>query len=149
MKTDRQSVILSIIQDRPIQTQQQLLEALAERGISCTQGTLSRDIKQLHLVKFPMEDGKQRYTADTGAVSSEQLKKLTQISRQGVVSFKLAENLIIVKTLPGFASGVGSYLDKLNLEHVLVTLARHDTVLIAMTDSRTAQALYRDLRAAF
>ena len=96
-----------------------------------------------------MEDGKQRYTADTGAVSSEQLKKLTQISRQGVVSFKLAENLIIVKTLPGFASGVGSYLDKLNLEHVLGTLAGNDTVLIAMTDSRTAQALYRDLRAAF
>lgn len=54
-----------------------------------------------------------------------------------------------MKTLPGYASGVGSYLDKLKLEHVLGTLAGNDTVLVAMTDSRAAQALYRDIRAVF
>lgn len=149
MKTDRQSVILSIIDTQPIQTQQQLQQALLEHGISCTQGTLSRDIKQLHLVKYPTADGKQRYTADTASAGTEQLKKLAQVSRQGAVSFKVVENLLVVKTLPGYASGVGSYLDKLKLAHVLGTLAGNDTVLVAMTDSRAAQALYRDIRAVF
>lgn len=149
MKTDRQSAILSIIGDRPIQTQQQLQQALLEQGITCTQGTLSRDIKQLHLVKYPTADGRQRYAAASASATAEQLKKLAQVSRQGALSFRVAENLLVVKTLPGYASGVGSYLDQLKLEHVLGTLAGNDTVLVAMTDGRAAQELYREIRAVF
>ncbi len=149
MKADRQSVILDIIESQPVETQQQLQQALLERGIFCAQGTLSRDIKQLHLVKYPGPDGKLRYTADAATVQADQMEKLTQFSRQGVVSFQTVENMIVVKTLPGFASGVGSYLDKLALPHVLGTLAGNDTVLVVMTDSRAAQALYRQLRTAF
>lgn len=149
MKTDRQRVILDIIQTQSIETQQQLQQALLKRGISCAQGTLSRDIKQLHLVKYPGENGKLRYTADTAAARQGQMKKLTQVSRQGVVSFQVIENMIVVKTLPGFASGVGSYLDKLELAHVLGTLAGNDTVMVVLTDNRAAQALYQDIRAVF
>lgn len=149
MKNDRQRAIVDIIETQPIQTQQQLRRALAERGFSCTQGTLSRDIKQMHLVKYPAEDGKLRYAVDAADVHSEQMEKLTKFSRQGIVSCKAAENLIVVKTLPGFAPGVGSYLDKLELPGVLGTLAGNDTVLVAMTDSKAAQTLCREIRAVF
>ena len=103
----------------------------------------------MHLVKYPAGNGRLRYAADAAGAHGEQMEKLTRFSRQGVVSCKAAENLLVVKTLPGFAPGVGSYLDKLELPNVLGTLAGNDTVLVAMTDSRAAQALYRDIRAVF
>ena len=148
-KNDRQRAILEIIGAQPVQTQQQLRRALAARGFACTQGTLSRDIKQLHLVKYPAGNGRLRYAADAAGAHGEQMEKLIRFSRQGVVSCKAAENLLVVKTLPGFAPGVGSYLDKLELPNVLGTLAGNDTVLVAMTDSKAAQALYRELHAVF
>lgn len=142
MKADRHSAILSIIAARPIATQQQLQQALLQRGICCTQGTLSRDIKELHLVKYPAGDGTLRYAAESSSAQQGRLQALNAFFRQGITGFQLVENMIVVKTLPGYASGVASYFDHLSLPDVLGTLAGNDTVLMVVADEKCARSLY-------
>lgn len=144
MKNHRQSVILELIAREPLKTQRQLQEALAQRGIFCTQSTLSRDIRELQLVKLRREDGDVQLAAPQG--EGDCLEKLTRISRQGVLSAQVSENLIVLKTLPGLAAGVGSCLDRLRLKALVGTLAGNDTVLLTMKDRQSAWNLYQEIQ---
>ncbi len=104
MKPGRQSIILEIISQQDIETQNQLLKALADRGVKSTQATLSRDIKDMRLVKELGPNGTYRYTAAISrqeADDSEQ--RLKKIFKESVVSYDVAQNLFIIKTLPGLA----------------------------------------------
>ncbi|MCQ2476185.1 MAG: arginine repressor [Clostridia bacterium] len=139
MKTSRQSVILQIIAETDIETQAQLIEALAERGVSSTQATLSRDIKDLQLVKELGENGKYHYVVSGKSKNSDHEVRLKKIFRESVTSICVAQNLIIIKTLPGLASAACSTLDTMHIENLAGTLAGDDTAFIAMKDNESAE----------
>ena len=108
MKPGRQSIILEIISKQSIGTQNQLLEALAERGIKSTQATLSRDMKDMRLIKETGPDGVVRYVKPPEADDRSNSSRLHKILKESVLSFDLAQNILVMKTLSGLASGACS-----------------------------------------
>ena len=135
MKTDRQSVILSIIDAQPIQTQQQLQQALLEHGISCTQGTLSRDIKQLHLVKEPTGQGRYRYAVSVQKNKLNFADKLRTIFRESVIHVEAAQNIVVLRTIEGMAQGAAFALDNMEDTDIVGTLAGDDTIFMVFHDN--------------
>ena len=97
MKNDRQTILLEIIEQQAVETQEQLLRLLAERGVKCTQATVSRDIKQLHLVKEPTGHGRYRYAVSVQKTKLNFAEKLRTIFRECVLSVEAAQNLVVLK----------------------------------------------------
>ena len=127
MKLDRQSVIMDIINERDIETQNQLMEALAERGLKSTQATLSRDIREMRLVKELGPRGNYRYVAAAKQDNSDLDVRLKKIFRESVVSYDVAQNILVIKTLPGLASAACSALDGMSIDGLVGTIAGDDT----------------------
>lgn len=138
MKNERQGKILSIIAREDIDTQELLMERLQREGISCTQATISRDIKQLHLIKEPVGRGRYRYAVSVRQSGLNVADKLRTIFRESVLSIDCAQNIVVVKTLLGLANGAAAALDSMELPYLVGTLAGEDTVLLVMRDSRSA-----------
>ena len=111
MKRARQNIILEIIAAKDIETQNQLMQALSELGVKSTQATLSRDIKELRLVKELSPSGRYRYAQPAQDEAASHNEKLRKIFKEGVVSCDTAMNLIVLKTLPGLASAASSAMD--------------------------------------
>ena len=148
MKHGRQSVILDIISQKDIETQAQLMEALAERGIKSTQATLSRDIKDMRLVKELGPHGGYRYVAPSTQEKDDLSPRLKTIFRESLVSYDVAQNIIVIKTLPGLASACCSAIDNMAVEGV-VTLAGDDTAFIAMRDNEVAHRFFHEIELLF
>ena len=146
MKPGRQSIILEIISKQSIGTQNQLLEALAERGIKSTQATLSRDMKDMRLIKETGPDGVVRYVKPPEADDRSNSSRLHKILKESVLSFDLAQNILVMKTLSGLASGACSAIDSMHFEGLVGTLAGDDTAFLAMKDETAAHALLERLR---
>lgn len=142
MKPGRQNVILEIISSKEIETQHQLMLALSERGINSTQATLSRDIKELGLVKQLGPSGVYRYVASDRGSEEEARKKLRMIFRECVISYDTAQNLVVIKTMPGLASAACASLDAMHIDRLVGTIAGDDTAFIAMKDDGAAHNLY-------
>ena len=104
MKNQRQEHLLQIIAEETVETQEQLLERLQERGIRSTQATISRDIKELHLIKEPVGQGRYRYAVSAHRTKLNFADRLRTIFREGVLSVDYAQNLVVIKTMPGLAS---------------------------------------------
>ena len=138
MKLDRQSVIQEIISTQVIETQNQLMEALAARGIRSTQATVSRDIREMRPVKDLGPDGQHHYNLPSQHVTPEFDVKLRKIFRESVTSYAVAQNIVVIKTLPGLASAACSALDTMKLPHFVGSLAGDDTAFLAMTDMPAA-----------
>ena len=100
MKNDRQNQLLQIIAEENIETQEQLLERLEARGIKSTQATISRDIKQLHLVKEPAGQGRYRYAVSAHRTKLNFADRLRTIFRESLLSADYANNIAVVKTCP-------------------------------------------------
>ena len=149
MKAGRQSVILEIITERDIETQHQLMLALAERGIKSTQATLSRDIKDMRLVKQLGPSGNYRYVVSDSDSDLAARVKLGTIFLESVISYDVAQNLLVLKTLPGLASAACSAIDTMHLEHLVGSLAGDDTVFLAMKDKESAQRLFEEIKNIF
>ncbi len=144
MKPGRQSAILEIIAERDIETQHQLLQALAERGVKSTQATLSRDIKDMRLVKELGPKGNYRYVA--ARMDQDDFDdRLRKIFKESVISFDVAQNLVVIKTLPGLGPGACSAIDAMDIRGLVGSLAGDDTLFLAMRDNESAQALYREI----
>lgn len=129
MKTVRQVAILDIIEKQDIETQEELADALRKRGIAVTQATVSRDIKELRLLKVLSTGGVYKYaTADKAehGLSERLIRMLTD----SVLSITSANNLIVVKTLAGSANVAGEALDSMRWPEVLGTLAGDNTILM-------------------
>ena len=148
MKSARQNVILEIVTSRDIETQNQLMQALRERGINSTQATLSRDIKELRLVK-ELSGGRYRYALPTQSGAAEYGERLRKIFRESVVSCDTAMNLIVLKTLPGLASAASSAMDGMDIPDLVGTVAGDDTVFMAMRDVNSAEAFCREVKKLF
>ena len=138
MKSQRQAKILEIISTRNVETQEQLLEALQQEGFRGTQATISRDIKELRIVKELTSLGTYRYSAAVSEIDSSFSSRLNTIFRECVVSFDYAQNIIVIRTLPGLASAAGSAIDAMNMHAVVGSLAGDDTVMVVMRDNNAA-----------
>ena len=146
MKTKRQAKIIEIISNQSVETQEQLLAALQAEGFRGTQATISRDIKELRIVKELTSLGTYRYTTSANEVGGSFSSKLNAIFRECVISFDYAQNIIVIKTLPGLASAAGSAIDSMNLSIILGTLAGDDTVMVVMRDSNAAAAFCGEIK---
>lgn len=145
MKSARQEAILSIISNKMIETQNQLQEELGALGIITTQATLSRDIKDLHLIKQTDDEGRSHYAVQVSSDSRTTGDRLQSIFRQSVLSMDTAVNIVVIKTLPGLANAVGSTLDGLNISSIVGTLAGDDTCFLAMRSAEDAEYFIKNV----
>ena len=146
MKNQRQAKIIEIITTRNVETQEQLLSALQEEGFRATQATISRDIKELRIVKELTGMGTYRYTTSTNEVVGSFTSRLNTIFKECVVGYDYAQNIIVIHTLPGLAAAAGSAVDAMNLSAVLGTLAGDDTVMVVMRDTNAAAAFCGEIK---
>ena len=146
MKGKRQAKILEIISNRNIETQEQLLAALQNEGFRGTQATISRDIKELRIVKELTSLGTYRYTTSSKEGSHTFSARLNTIFRECITGFDYAQNMVVIRTMPGLASAAAAAIDGMNMSVVLGTLAGDDTVFIVMRDNNSAAAFCGEIR---
>ena len=146
MKNDRQSKILEIIAEENIETQEQLLERLQARGINSTQATISRDMKQMHLIKEPVGHGVYKYAVSGNRTRLNFAEKLRTIFRASITSIESAQNIVVVKTMPGLASAACAALDDMEINYMLGSLAGDDTAFLVMKDAESAEVFCREIR---
>jgi len=146
MKNERQNKILAIIAREDIDTQEMLLDRLQKEGISCTQATISRDIKQLHLIKEPMGRGKYRYAVSVHRNTLNVADKLRTIFRESITSVDFAQNIVVLKTMSGLANAAGAAIDSMNVPYMVGSLAGDDTVILIMRDSESAGIFCEEIR---
>jgi len=139
VKNKRQKAILKIIQTQEIETQNQLIEALNAAGVKSTQATVSRDIKELHLIKELTPQGKYRYVVGQKQDLQNYAARLKTIFKESVTSFDCAQNIVVIKTLPGLAMAACSAIDSMNIKNLVGSIAGDDTAFLAMTDAAAAQ----------
>ena len=147
MKNNRQSMILEIISQENIETQEQLLNRLQERGISSTQATISRDIKQMHLIKEPVGQGVYKYAVSGNRTKLNIAEKLRTIFRESITSIAYAQNIVVIKTMPGLASAACSALDNMEIPVMVGSLAGDDTAFLLMQDTEAAEAFCDEIKA--
>lgn len=145
MKLDRQNVIMEIISQQDIETQNQLLEALAARGVKSTQATLSRDIRDMRLIKELGPNGNYRYVMAVNQDNADMDARLKKIFKECVLSYDLAQNILVIKTLPGLAQAAGSTLDGMDIPGLVGTIAGDDTAFLALKDPDAAVRLYHEI----
>lgn len=145
MKSARQETILQIIAEKDIETQDQLLNELKNMGIPSTQATISRDIKELHLVKELTGTGAYRYAVSGRKASLNFAGRLRTIFREGVTSFDVAQNIVVVKTMPGLAPAAGAALDGMEIPDLVGSLAGDDTVILIMRTNEAATQLCSEI----
>lgn len=147
MKAQRQAKIVEIISNANVETQEQLLQALTDQGFSSTQATISRDIKELRIVKELTSLGTYRYCVPEKDAPPALSDRLNNIFRECVTSVDYAENLVVIHTLPGMANAAGSALDAMRSGAVLGTLAGDDTVVVVMREGHAAAAFSGEIKA--
>ena len=146
MKFKRQAAILDIITSNEIKTQEELSAHLRERGYAATQATISRDIKELQIVKELTSLGTYRYAVAKTEMNTAFTGRLNTIFRECVTRFDYAQNIIVIHTMPGLANAAASALDAMNMSVVLGTLAGDDTVMVVMRDTNAAAAFCGEIK---
>lgn len=145
MKNDRQGRILEIIERENVETQEQLQQRLQEQGVVCTQATISRDIKQLHLVKEPAGQGKYRYTVSSQRSRLNVADKLRGIFRESIVSIDNAQNIVVIKTMSGLANAAAAAVDSMSVPYMVGSLAGDDTAFLVMRDAESAKSFCEEV----
>lgn len=142
VKAKRHAMIIKLIAVQNIETQEELARALGAHGFSVTQATVSRDIKELRLIKVLTQEGRYKYATVEKAEADLQ-ERFIQMFANCVLSVASAGNLIVVKTITGSASAAGEAIDSLKWPEILGTIAGDNTVFIAIHDARAAQEVVR------
>jgi len=145
MKEKRQAMILQLIASRSIETQEELTTLLIENGFAATQATVSRDIKELRLVKAHAPDGKNRYALNQVDREASRTRHL-RIFVECVQGIDVANNLMVIRTLPGSAQAAAGTLDGMQLPEVLGCIAGDDTILVVLRDDQVAATLRNQLQ---
>ena len=140
MRYSRQNKILELISSNEIETQDKLASMLKDEGFEVTQATISRDIKELQLVKVLSNSGKYKYALSTqqDAPISDRFVK---IFRETITSFQSAQNLIVVKTLSGCGNAAGEAIDNLGLSHIIGSIAGDNTLLLIVDDQSNVEEI--------
>lgn len=145
MKTSRHAKILELVSEFDIDTQEELLSRLMKSGYKVTQATVSRDIKELRLLKTLGQDGKYRYT--TGVRNSlDNRNGFESLFSSSAVSVDSAENIVVVKTMSGMAQAVCASLDNIEIDNIVGTIAGDDTIFVAVRSKDACAKIVSDLR---
>ncbi|MDP4087744.1 MAG: arginine repressor [Bacillota bacterium] len=145
MKVLRHAKIIEIINSKEVETQEELAEELKRCGMDVTQATVSRDIKELKLIKVLSNSGKYKYVA----ITPEQnflSNKLVNIFSQTVLYVENVENMVIVKTITGSASAAAEAIDSLSFEEIAGTIAGDNTIFIIVRNVEKAQELVKKIK---
>ncbi len=146
MKSIRHAAILEMIEHQDVETQEDLAELLKQRGILVTQATVSRDIKELHLLKVLADNGGYKY-ATLDKAEKGMNERLIRIFAESVVSIAGAGNIIVIKTLTGSANAAAEAVDSLRLSSVVGTLAGDNTIFVVVRDPGEVPPAMERLRA--
>ena len=145
MKKRRQAKIIEIISSNEIETQEELQALLTEYGFEVTQATISRDIKELRLVKELSSKGKYYYS--TGKRSTENAhRRAGGIFNESIISINYAINMVVIKCFPGMANAVCAAIDSMEIDDVLGSIAGDDTIFILCANENTAMNFTYNLR---
>ncbi len=140
MKSMRHNLILEIIESKDIETQEELAEELKRRNIKVTQATVSRDIKELRLLKVLAEGGKYKY-ATVERAEKGMSDRFIRILSESVMSIEAAGNLVVIKTITASASAASEAIDSMKWPEVLGTIAGDNTILIIARSEAVVEAL--------
>lgn len=146
-KAARHARIRDIIGRQAIETQDELAEALRQMHIDVTQATVSRDIKELMLIKVPVGDGRYRYAYPASKDALFSNKRMERLFQDSVTGMDFSENIIVVKTLPGTANAVASALDHAGWPDILGTVAGDDSILVVVKPKEAARSVMKKLEA--
>lgn len=146
MKQGRQQAIMELVTRQEVETQEQLQQMLQDQGFRCTQATVSRDIKELQLVKELGPSGHYRYVLSGRRGDGEHDLRLQKIFREGVISAVAAQNLVVLKTMPGLANAAAAALDRMSISNMVGTLAGDDTALLIMDTALSAETFSGEIR---
>ena len=144
MKKKRQAVILELIKNNDIETQEELARMLSEQGFTTTQGTISRDIRELKLTKISGSDKKQKYaplTMDNPQVSD----KYRRVLSEGILSMDYAQNILVVKTVSGMAMACAAALDSISINGILGSIAGDDTIMCVVKDTDMVKTVIENI----
>ncbi len=140
IKTNRQRKIIELIESRNIETQEELSDLLCKQGFEVTQATISRDIRELKILKVTDDAGRQKYAIVSQAESHLGAKYL-RVLKEGFVSATQAQNILVVKTVPGMAMAVAAAIDALKYDEIAGSIAGDDTIMVAVVSTKQAEAL--------
>ena len=147
MKFQRQAKILDLIDRFEIETQEDLTAHLRALGYNTTQATISRDIKELRLIKtLSSETGKYKYTSSNAGAEDSFTTRLRNIFRECVTDIDAAQNMVVIKTLPGLGQAAAMAIDAMRAPDVVGTLGGDDTVFAVMRDNDSAQKFCKQAR---
>lgn len=146
MRATRQNAILSLVAENEIQTQEELSAKLKAMGYVVTQATVSRDIKELRLVKVRNDNGIVCYRADSQTESGDVEQRLRSILKHSMVSLDFAENDVVIKTLPGVAQAAAAAIDAMHWNEIVGSIAGDDTILMVTRSSKTAIEVIEKLK---
>ena len=146
MKNGRQKQILAIIASHDVETQEELIERLKTGGFKATQATVSRDVKDLKLIKIATENGRYKYAQAIGE-DGRNNAKYDNVHRETVVSVRNAGTLVVVKTFVGMAMAAATAIDAMQMNCVLGTIAGDDTIFVAVSDPVSAELIEKKIEA--
>ncbi len=145
MKTKRHVKILELIRKNDIETQEELSDYLEKEGYHVTQATVSRDIRELKLTKVATKKGRQKYVS-LAENTDDMGEKYNHIFQNGFVSMDMAQNILVVKTVPGMAMAVAAALDAMNYHEIVGSIAGDDTIMCAVRTVDDTVTLMERLR---
>ncbi len=140
MKARRQFAIMQIISNQRITTQEELIDALKNMGFDITQATISRDIKELQLIKVPNPTG-YHYAMPELTTLKGSPERMVRVLKDTVIKLDYSGNIIVVKTMPGAAQSVASLIDNSELPHILGSVAGDDTIFLVVKPAKAAQVV--------
>ena len=149
MKSNRQEKIVQLITENAIETQEEILVYLREHGFDVTQATVSRDIKQLKLVKTQTNDGRYKYSVSSNNSRENISSKFVSLFSETVTEIDYANNIVVVKCYVGMANAACAAFDSMKFEGVVGSLSRDDTIFIAMRNEEMAKELTAELKKIF
>ena len=149
MRNKRHDAILKLISEQNIETQQELTMALSELGFKVTQATISRDIKELRLLKQLNQNGRYVYTINEPAREKNDVNNMSLIFSKSVISLEYALNTVVIKTLAGMAQGAAAALDSLHNPDYLGSIAGDDTIFLAARDNTFAKKIIDNIKDAY
>ncbi|HOA70700.1 MAG: arginine repressor [Bacillota bacterium] len=146
MKAKRQMRIIELVSQNVITSQEELCRLLAKEGIKVTQATISRDIKELNMVRVPAGDGRYKYALMPGDPTAVYRERFHRLFMDCCIDMEKSGNLVLVKTISGTASAVGEAIDGLKLDGVLGTIAGDNAVLVVAREGYPASEVLQSLR---
>jgi len=145
MRYSRQNKILELIENNEIETQEKLASMLKEGGYEVTQATVSRDIKELQLIKILSSNGKYKY-ATAMKISAAISDRFVKIFKETIKSVDFSGNIVVIKTLSGCANAAAEALDSLGLPHMVGSIAGDNTIMVVVDDPANVGQLVKELR---